>query len=116
MRRLLTFLALIPLLALGACNLTSHCDENGNRITRLWNDDQNPSDTNLVIIDSNVIPGEDLPLTLVPDTNSVPGEPVGVDSVSWSNDEPIDFFFDYRWGDGEVEHIGGTWPDDCPPA
>jgi hypothetical protein len=109
LRNLSSVIALVTLITLTGCNLSSTC-EGGQRVTRLWN---NTGTNNLTLIDSDVIPPEDLPVVLIPDTNNQPGEDDGIDAISWTNTEPTDFFIDYQWDGGPVQHAEGTAPA-CP--
>jgi hypothetical protein len=104
--------ALLASLVVGltSCDLSSHC-EGSQRVTRLWN---NTGTTDLILVDSNVIPTGDLPVTLIPDTNNQPGEDDGTDAISWTNTAATGFYIDYRWGTGPVQHAEGTAPA-CPP-
>lgn len=102
-------LVLVLLVVLSSCDLSSSC-EGSQRTTRLWN---NTGTTDLILVDSDVIPSEDLPVTLIPDTNNQPGEDDGIDAISWTNTQPTSFFIDYRWGTGSVQHAEGTAPA-CP--
>lgn len=119
MTRTLTLLALAPLLlVVGACQFHTECDVNGRRQSYIWNDDgNNGSGETLTILDTNILPPEDLPLTLIVDTDDAPlGEDPATDALFFGHEGPAFVEMDYRWGTGPVKHSEGTLPDDCPPA
>lgn len=114
----LVLLVVVCAVVAPACFVHTECDADGRRESYIWNDDGlNGSNETLTIVDTNILPPEDLPYVMIVDTDDdVGGEDPLTDALFLGNDEPIDVEMDYRWGTGPVRHAEFTVPDDCPPA